>query len=277
MNKFCGWKTLGNMIFDAFSLQTTRGLNTKRHFSISTNTKSFSYVLKKFEDINVYDVVACQTERTLKRVVGKHINEVVHYSKEDKLSKFRMVSRYFDAEDISTEIDLPTRNMLEGRISGAMQVMERTDLKKIGCDEITFWPTYLVLDWNSVDKKRERIFGERARFFQRFCFELQVTDIVRTFQDGKYYEVMEFVKSKATEYGGSTYNSSYFKVVEIFPSDCGFSQGDTVYKLYVGDWAMEKIVYYAVLNDEQVNLQSAKNKKSDVDAMTLPKARTTTT
>ncbi len=207
----------------------------KRNFAVSAKEKSFPLALKKFKEIRVYDVIV-DNDSLLKRVVGKHEEEKVFDC--NGKGQYRLISKFLTVERIENEFDIPTPKLICGTISGPCKYVKKHDQEDISMNKISLAPRYLLFDklanYFHVDRKR-----------------IQVGSVIGCLKSGKFYRLKEFVKVWSQDYGGESYDSSYYVGNEIFQGekDTWVENGGKEETFNVGVWAMETQQYYPVLND----------------------------
>lgn len=193
--------------------------------------KSRKFTIKTFDDVKIGNIITSPNDRNLYYIFEKHIEERKWTNNTSKIS---YIFEHLKGEPIDLDKVIPK---IEGPISGTLQNIDRANTKTFLRNQIFFKPYYLTLDKD-----------DNTKYFHDI--ELKEGNIVLNLNDNKYYLLLSFQVSEAMEYGGATYDSSYFNVVEVDPKN-NFEIIDIqkIMKLNVGDWSMSHAAYYAVVDE----------------------------
>ena len=206
--------------------------------------------LKKYEDICIGDTISIfNTNAVRYRVIKKCVNEELYKSETGSCFK-----RNRKLMCLTPEIDY---NKLLGSsqkngLSGALTEQKFENIVTIAEGTITFRKEYIK--WIKDDLYEQTT-------------NIKTGDIIWDTNNGEHYYIGDYNSIQSMEYGGQTYDSSYYKIYridrggsttdkQIRKSSWGSSIDDWLktshksYQLYVGDFAMNAQNYYPIVKKD---------------------------
>lgn len=203
-------------------------------FIENAHNKSHQFVLKKFDEIQIGDIISSYQDFNLYLIYQKNIKEVLCQEKNssNKLYLYPSTREFLVGENIRESLMFRT-NYIFGA-GGTLELVERKETE-FSDSLITFGLNFLVVDQNHPKK-----------LFHRN--EINIGDVFLNKHDKNYYKVVEFIDEMSMDYGGTTYNASYFNTIQL---DQQFNQtSNKGITIPVGDFRMELQNHFVVLDKE---------------------------
>lgn len=216
-------------------------LKKLNHFIENAHQMSHKFVLKKFDEVNIGDIISSYHDFNLYLIYQKNIHQDI-YTEENHKTKSKTENQDIDNIYIHDDEHLVGENIRNSLIfksgmrfdsGGGLKLVER-EKKRFSNQSIILGPSYLIMDTTA------------CKFFH--TNKVKVGDIILNKSDKKFYRLTEYHQNSLMDEQNFAYDCSYYDAIEIGGNLGNVSQEKP--KIGIGSFVTQAQDHFVVLDKE---------------------------